>query len=96
MKQLEEQYKRSMSQQKPFIKEVAIQYCAAQGPGFSGPAPAADKPASPAKPADKEEAKALGTAAKKAPETKPIAEAAASVLGNEANGEPSKAPEVTQ
>ena len=53
----EESHKRSMSQQKPFIKEVAIQYCAAQGPGFSGPAPAAAKPASAAKPADKAEAK---------------------------------------
>ena len=54
----EEAHKRSMSQQKPFIKEVAIQYCAAQGPGFSGPAPAAAKPASSAKPAEqKEEAK---------------------------------------
>ena len=53
----EESHNRSMSQQKPFIKEVAIQYCAAQGPGFSGPAPAAAQPASNAKPADKAEAK---------------------------------------
>ena len=49
----EEKHKMDLSVQKPFIKVTAIEYCAEQGPGFRGPAPAEAQPAAPAPAEDK-------------------------------------------
>ncbi|KAK9859358.1 hypothetical protein WJX84_002597 [Apatococcus fuscideae] len=74
MKQLEEKHSMDLSVQKPFIKVVAIQYCADQGPGFSGPAaaePADKKPASPAKSKQQKKDKVPESKAKSAAEAHP-------------------------
>ena len=63
LRRAEEKHSMDLSVQKPFIKVVAIQYCADQGPGFSGPAaaePADKKPASPAKSKQQKKDKVCG------------------------------------